>query len=86
MQFDCLDIVTNHEAVEQFVERLATFSLVDWLSVAAAVTKSASSRAVATEVLDRVMAQDGLAFDAWSIGDDVETAFHCSIGTTGVTA
>ena len=44
-RFDCVDIAANHEAAEQFVERLATFSLVDWLSLAAAVTKTASSRA-----------------------------------------
>ena len=82
-KLDCLDIVMNHGAVEQFVERLATFSLVDWLSVANLVTKTASSRTAATDALDRVIAQHGLAFDAWSIGDDVETAYHCSIGVTG---
>ena len=83
-RFDCVDIVADHEAVEQFVERLATFSLVHWLSVAAAATKTASSRADAIEALDRVIAKHGLAFDAWSIGDDVETAFHCSTGASGV--
>jgi len=85
-KFDCLDIVTDHAAVEQFVERLATFSRMDWLSVANLVTKTASSRTAATDALDRVIAQYGLAFDAWSIGDDVETAFHCSMGATGVTS
>lgn len=78
-----MDIVTDHEAVEQFVEQLATFSVADWLAVAAAVTKTASSRAAATEALDRVIVNHGLAFDAWSIGDDVETAFHCSMGAAG---
>jgi hypothetical protein len=85
-KFDCRDNVTDHESVEQFVERLATFSRMDWLSVAAAVAGTASSRAEATEALDRVIAHHGLAFDAWSIGDDVETAFHYSMGATGVTS
>ena len=84
-KLDCLDIVTNHEAVEEFTERLATFSLVDWLSVADMATKTASSRTAAADALERVVAQHGLAFDAWSIGDDVETAFHCSVGATGFT-
>jgi len=85
VKFDCLDIVTDEQAVEQFIERLAVFRLVDWLSVAAAVISSSSSRAEATAAVDRVIAQHGLAFDAWNIGDDVETAFHCSIGATGLT-
>lgn len=82
-KYDCIDIVTDHDPAEQFVERLATFSLVEWLSVAAAVTKTASARADATEALDQVIAKHGLAFDAWSIGDDVETAFHCSTRASG---
>jgi len=80
--FQCTDIVTNQAAVEQFVERLSTLSLVDWLTVAASVTQTVSSRADANAALDRVVAQHGLAYDAWSIGDDVETAFHCGVGTT----
>jgi hypothetical protein len=81
--FHCTDIVTHEEPVEQFVERLATLGLVDWLSVAASVTQTASSRADANAALDRVVAQHGLAYDAWSIADDVETAFQCGAGTTG---
>ena len=82
-----LDIVTNPKAVEQFVERLATFDLADWLSLAASVTQTghtAGSRANASASLDRVIAQHSLAYDAWSIGDDVETAFHCGVGATGL--
>jgi hypothetical protein len=78
--FECTDIVTNQEAVEQFVERLATLGLADWLSVATSVTRTASSRADANAALDRVVAQHDLAYDAWSIADDVETAFHCGVG------
>ena len=81
--FQSTDIATNQEAVEQFVERLAALGLVDWLSVATSVTQTASSRANADAVLDRVVAQHHLAYDAWSIRDDVETAFHCGVGTTG---
>ena len=81
--FQCRDIATNQEAVEQFVERLAALGFVDWLSVATSVTQTVSSRADANAVLDRVVAQHHLAYDAWSIGDDVETAFHCGVGTTG---
>jgi hypothetical protein len=81
--FQCTDIVTNQAAVEQFVERLSTLGLVDWLSAAAAVTQTASSRVDANTALDRVVAQHDLAYDAWSIGDDVETAFHYGVGATG---
>jgi len=62
--FQCTDIVTNQAAVEQFVERLSTLSLVDWLTVAASVTQTVSSRADANAALDRVVAQHGLAYDA----------------------
>jgi len=85
IKFDCRDIVTDQEAVDQFVERLATLSLVDWLSLASWATQTESSRTEATAALDRVIAQHHLAFDAWSIGDDVETAFHYSVGCSGVT-
>jgi hypothetical protein len=84
--YEHLDIVTNQEAVEQFVERLATFDLADWLSVAASVTQTghtAGSRANASASLDRVIAHHSLAYDAWSIGDDVETAFHCGVSAIG---
>jgi hypothetical protein len=81
--FHCTDIVPNQEAVEQFVERLATLALVDWLSVATSVTQTVSLRADANAVLDRVVSQHDLPYDAWSIGDDVETAFHCGAGATG---
>ena len=81
--FDCMDIVTNQEAVEQFVERLAAVGLVDWLSVATLVTQTVRTRAKPNAALDRVVAQHDLAYDAWSIGDDVETAFHCGVGGTG---
>ena len=85
IKVDFVDIQTNEEAAEQFVDRLATLSLVDWLSVAATVTQTAGARARANEALDRVIAQYSLAVDAWNIGDDVETAFHCSVGATGFT-
>jgi len=81
-EFDRVDIRTNPEWAEQFIERLATLGLVDWLSIAASVTRTASSRA---EALDRVIAQHGLAVDAWNIADDVETAFHYSVGANGHT-
>jgi hypothetical protein len=84
--YEHLDIVTNQEAVEQFVERLATFDRADWLFVAASVTQTgltASSRASASASLDRLIAQHSLAYDAWSIGDDVETAFHCGVSAIG---
>ena len=82
-KYQCTDIVTNQQAVEQFVERLSTLGLADWLAVATSVTQTASSRADANAALDRVVARHDLAYDAWSIGDDVETAFHCGVGTTG---
>jgi hypothetical protein len=85
IKFECRNIVTNQEAVDQFVERLATLSFGDWLSVAVSAARTESSRTEANAALDRVITQNGLAFDAWSIGDDVETAFHCSVGATGVT-
>ena len=81
--FQCTDVVTNQQAVEQFVERLAALGLVDWGTVATSVTQTASSRAAADAALDRIVAQHRLAYDAWSIGDDVETAFHCGVGATG---
>jgi len=85
--YEHLDIVTNQEAVEQFVERLATFDLADWLFLAASVTQTgrhtASSRANASASLDRLIAQHSLAYDAWSIGDDVETAFHRGVSAIG---
>jgi len=84
-QFDRVDIRTNPEWAEQFIERLATLGPVDWLSIAASVTQTASSRAEANEALDRVIAQHGLAVDAWNIADDVETAFHYSVGANGHT-
>jgi hypothetical protein len=83
-KFDCVAIVTNEEAAKQFVETLATLGLVDWLSVAASVTQTASSREEANAALERVIVEHGFAVDAWSIRDDVETAFHCSVGATGV--
>src|SRR5262245_30548558 len=85
IEFDRVDVLTNEAAVEQFVERLATLSIADWLSIATSVTQTASERVQANDALDQVITQDGLGFDAWSIGDDVETAFHCSVGATGVT-
>jgi hypothetical protein len=81
--FQRTGIANDREAVEQFVERLAALGLVDWLTVATSVTQTASSRAAADAALDRVVAQHRLAYDAWSIADDVETAFHCGVGATG---
>ena len=82
-KYQCTDSVTNQQAVEQFVERLSTLGLADWLAVATSVTQTASSRADANAALDRVVSQHDLAYDAWSIGDDVETAFHRRVGATG---
>ena len=83
-KLDCIDSVTNEEAAKEFVERLATLRLVDWLSVAASVTQTAGTRTEANAALERVVVEYGLALDAWTIGDDIETAFHCSVGTTGI--
>jgi len=82
-KFDCVDIAAHEEATEQFIERLGTLGLVDWLSIAASATQAAAERAEANEALERIVAQHGLAVDAWNISDDVETAFHYSVGANG---
>jgi hypothetical protein len=82
-KLDCADRVTNEEPTEQFVERLGTISLADWVSIAASVAQTARERAEANEALERIVAQHSLAVDAWSIGDDVETAVHYSVGANG---
>ena len=73
-------IAADHQAVEQFIERLAVFSLDQWLSVAASATHDANARTSASATLDQLVAQHGFAVDAWSVADDVETAFHYSVG------
>ena len=75
----------DHQAVEQFIERLCAFGLDEWLRVAASVTHETSSGGEARAALDQVVAQHGLGVDAWSVGDDVETAFEYSLGVTGDT-
>lgn len=76
-------MLTDHDAVERFIERLAAFRLDEWLSVAASLTRDASSRAQANAMLEQLVAHHKLGVSAWSIGDDVETAFHYSVGSMG---
>ena len=76
-----ITVQTDHEAVERFVERLATFDLDEWLSVASDASRDASSRAQTLAVLEGLIAEYGLAVDAWSIADDVETAAQYSLGS-----
>lgn len=80
---DYATMLTDHQAVERFIERLAAFSLDEWLSVAASLTRDASSRAEANAMLDQLVAQHKLGVDAWTIADDVETALQYSIGSMG---
>ena len=70
----------DHQAVEQFIERLAVFNLDQWLSVAASAMPNANARTNASATLDHLVAQHGFGVDAWSVADDVETAFHYSVG------
>jgi hypothetical protein len=81
---DCAIISRDHEAVEQFIERLSALRLDEWLSVAAAANRDASSRADVNATLELLIAQHGLGVEAWSIADDVETAVHYSLGSNGV--
>lgn len=74
-------MLTDHQAVERFIERLAAFSLDEWLSVAGSLTRDASSRAEANAMLEQLVAQHKLGVEAWSIADDVETALQYSIGS-----
>ena len=75
----------DHQAVEQFIERLCAFGLDEWLRVAASVTHETRSGVETHAALDHVVAQHGLGVDAWSIGDDVETAFEYGLGATADT-
>ena len=69
----------DQKSVDGFIERLAAFSLDQWLSIAA--THDASLCAGATATLEQLVAHHELGVDAWSIADDVETAFHYSVGS-----
>jgi hypothetical protein len=69
---------TDQKSVDEFVERLAAFSVDQWLSVAA--THDARLCAAATATLEQVVAHHELRVDMWSIAEDVETAFHYGIG------
>jgi hypothetical protein len=77
----CHDIArTNHDAVERFIERLAAFSLDNWLSVAAACERSSSQPEFSLHAL---IAHHRLGMDAWRVADDIETAAYCSLGSRG---
>jgi hypothetical protein len=76
-------MLTDHQAVERFIERLAAFSLDQWLSVAASLTRDPRSREGANAMLGQLVAQHKLGVAAWNIADDVETALQYSIGSMG---
>jgi hypothetical protein len=74
---------TDHQAVEQFVERLSSFGLDDWRSVAASATRDPDAGSGANDVLEKLIAEHGLGVEAWDVRDDVETAVHFSVGSMG---
>ena len=78
--------LTDQQSVERFIEHLSALTVDDWLSVAAAVAHDVSSPSGPETAVDRIVEQQGLCVDAWRVADDVETAFHYGVDSTGVAA
>lgn len=77
-----LIIQTDPDGVERFIDRLATFRRDDWLAVASAAGRNATSRSTANALLDALIAHHGLGVQAWDAADDVDTAVSYSLGSS----
>jgi len=70
----------NRDAVVRFIDRLATLQPNDWLDVADAAAHDAATCARARVIIDVLVARHGLAVQAWSVLDDIQTVAHGSGG------
>jgi len=66
--------------VVRFIDRLATLQPNDWLDVADAAAHDAATCARARVIIDVLVARHGLAVQAWSVLDDIQTVAHASRG------
>ena len=77
--------LTDHQAVEQFIERFARSAETNGYAPRPRCLNETTSDVEVRAALDQLLAEHGLGVDAWSIGDDVETAFQYGLGATGDT-
>ena len=70
----------NRDAVVRFIDRLATLQPNDWLDVADAAAHDTATCPRARVMIDVLVARHGLAVQAWSVLDDIQTVAHASRG------
>jgi hypothetical protein len=78
-------IQVDTDAVERFVDRLATFCRADWLAVAS-VSRNAVAWSTSRALLETLIAHHQLGVQTWDAADDVETAIFYSLGPDGLSA